>query len=94
MRSNKARIVLAVVVAIALIYAGEDLSLRYRIPRGRQVLGAVTVQRYDAIPKKNGKVEFAYEEPVSETCVHALFPHLGYAPCWYLQRHSEQRIGY
>jgi hypothetical protein len=28
------------------------------------------------------------------TCVHSLFPHMGYQPCWYLSRHSEQRTNY
>ena len=27
----------------------------------------------------------------AQTCVHALFPRAGCAPCWYLQRHTEQR---
>jgi hypothetical protein len=81
-------------LALAAVYGMEDLSVRYYVPRGRQVMGAVTVKRYDAIPKKNGKVEFAFEEPVSENCIYAAFPHMGYAPCWYLRRHSEQRISY
>jgi hypothetical protein len=52
------------------------------------------VQRYDAISEKNNKTEFVYEDPVTEPCVNSLFPHMGYAPCWYLKRHSEQRINY
>lgn len=90
----KVRILIGAVLTIAVVYAGDDLSVRYRIPKSRQPLGSVTIQRYDAISEKNGKTEFAFEEPVTQTCVHALFPHLGYLPCWYLSRHSEQRINY
>ena len=90
----KWRIAVVGLVAIAAFYLGEDLSVRYRIPRSREPLGKVTVHRYGAIPQKAGKTEFIYEEPLVETCVHALFPHMGFAPCWYLQRTGEQRVNY
>jgi hypothetical protein len=90
----KLRILVVAVVSLMIVYVGDDLSVRYRIPNGRQPLGTVTIQRYDAIPEKNGKTEFAFEDPVIQTCVHSLFPHMGYPPCWYLGRHAEQRINY
>ena len=90
----KLRILVVAVVSLVIVYVGDDLSVRYRIPKGRQPLGTVTIQRYDAIPEKNGKTEFAFEDPVIQTCVHSLFPHMGYPPCWYLGRHSQQRINY
>jgi hypothetical protein len=90
----KLRIFILGVVSLAVVYAGEDVWVRYRIPGNRQALGTVTVQRYDAIPEKNGKIEFAFEEPVTRTWVRSLFPHLGYPPCWYLSRHAEQRVNY
>ena len=90
----KLRILVVAVVSLVIVYVGDDLSVRYRIPKGRQPMGTVTIQRYDAIPEKNGKTEFAFENPAIQTCVHSLFPHLGYQPCWYLGRHSEQRINY
>jgi hypothetical protein len=52
------------------------------------------VERYDAIPEKNGKTEFAFEQPAAQPCVHALFPHDGNLPCWHLSRHAVQRINY
>jgi hypothetical protein len=57
-------------------------------------MGTVTIQRYDAISEKNNKTEFDFESPITVTCVHSLFPHMGYQPCWYLSRHSEQRTNY
>jgi len=90
----KWRIVVAAVAAVAAVYAGDDISVRYRIPRSREPFGTVTIRRYGAIPEKAGRTEFVFEEPLVETCVHALFPHMGYAPCWYLERRTEQRINY
>lgn len=92
--SLKWRIPIVVAVCLLVIYGLDDLSLRFRIPKSRQPFGTVTVHRYDAISEKNNKVEFVYEDPVNVTCVRSAFPHLGYTPCWYLARHSEQRINY
>ena len=86
--------ILAGLLVLSALYVGDDLSLRYRIPPSRQPFGTVTVERYDAIPEKNGKVEFGFEPPVQQTCVHSPVPHMGYPPCWYLSRHAEQRINY
>jgi hypothetical protein len=90
----KLRVLTIVLASLAIVYLCDDLAIRYRIPRSRAPLGSVTVQRYDAISEKNNKTEFDFESPVTVTCVHSLFPHMGYQPCWYLSRHSEQRINY
>jgi hypothetical protein len=86
----KLRILIGLFVAIVLLYLGDALVLHLH----HDPLGSVVVERYDAIPEKNGKTEFAFEEPTSQKCVHALFPHWGYPTCWYLSRHSEQRINF
>jgi hypothetical protein len=88
------RIASAVLGFLVMAYLADDLSVRYRIPRSRQPFGTVTIQRYDAIAEKNGKTEFDFEDPVTQACIHSLFPHMGYEPCWYLARHAEQRINY
>ena len=86
----KRRILVGIIVVIAFSYLGDGLLLRFR----HDPWGSVVVARYDAIPEKNGKTEFAFEEPTAQKCVHALFPHMGYPSCWYLSRHSEQRINF
>ena len=91
---KRLRIAAILVLVLGLAYAVDDFSLRYRIPKSRQPFDTVAVHRYDAISEKNNKVEFVYEDPVNETCVRSLVPHLGYVPCWYLRRHTEQRINY
>jgi len=87
---SKLRVVITLFVVITFVYMGDTLVLRLR----SQPLESVVVERYDAIPEKNNKTEFAFEPPVNQPCVRALFPHQGYEPCWYLRRHSEQRINY
>jgi uncharacterized membrane protein len=75
------------VVAYVIDYA----AFRYRVAANRQPFGQITVSTYDAVLQKNGKTEFLFNPPEAQTCVHALFPRAGFVPCWYLQRHTEQR---
>lgn len=83
---------IVVVVSLALLYAGDYASVRYRIPRGRDPLGTVEVQPYYAVPLKGGKTEFMFLKPENQVCVHSLFPHLGHNPCWYVRRHRDKPI--
>jgi hypothetical protein len=61
--------------AAALLYAADDLSLRYRIP-DRELFGSVTVQRYYALHKNKQKTNFMFADPEAQTCIHSLFPAL------------------
>ncbi len=48
-----------------------------------------------AIPEKNGKTEYQVDAQNPEqivTCVHSLFPHYGYSPCWYVKPRINQPI--
>jgi hypothetical protein len=74
-----------------LAYAVDYAVFRYRVATNRQPFGQITVTNYDAVAQKNGKTEFLFNPPQSQTCVNALFPRGGYVPCWYLQRHTERR---
>ena len=86
------RIIVALVLIVLVTYAGDYLSVRYRIPKGRDPLSTVTVQPYYAIHQKNGKIEYDFAPPEDQTCVRSLFPHFGYSPCWYVKRHTDKRI--
>ena len=86
------RILTIIVLLLAIVYAGDYALLRYRIARNRNPYGSVPIQRYLAVTQKSGKPEFYFNPPTVETCVHSLFPHLGYAPCWYLNRRQVQRV--
>ncbi len=86
------RILAGFLVAFCLLYVGDDLSVRFRIPGNRQALGTVTVDRYYAIPEKNNKIQFLPADPETVTCVHSLLPHFGYSPCWYAGRTTRKQI--
>ncbi len=81
------RTLIAILIVGVLTYGGDSLVLAMR----PEPYGSVTVQTYYAVPKKNGKTEFMLLEPRNVPCVHSIFPHLGYSPCWYVARHSERR---
>jgi hypothetical protein len=86
------KITLALVVsALVLVYAGDYAFFRYRSASKRNPYGSVTLQHYYAVQHKNGKTEFLFDPPTAQICVHSLFPHGGYTPCWYLLRHTEPR---
>lgn len=76
----------------ALAYAVDYAMFRQRVATNHQPYGQFTVTSYDAVPQKNGKTQFIFNPPEVQTCANALFPRGGYPPCWYLQRHTEQRI--
>lgn len=86
------RIVGAGVILALLTYAGDYLSVRYRNRKGRDVFSTVIIQPYYAIHEKNGKTEYDFAEPQSQVCIHSLFPHFGYSPCWYVNGHTDKRI--
>ena len=81
----------AAALGLTLIaYVVDSVVFRYRVGKN-QALGQVTVTSYDAVAQKSGKTQFIFNDPTLQTCVHALFPHGGYEPCWYLQKHAEPR---
>jgi hypothetical protein len=75
---------------VAIAYAIDYGVFRYRVAANRG-FGQVTVNSYEAVRQKNGKTEFLFDPPQAQSCVNSLFPRAGYPPCWYLQRHTEQR---
>lgn len=82
-----------VIVAPIVFYLLEDVSIRLRFPR-TDPFGQVTVHRFYALHKSREKMSLINTNPVDETCVSAVFPHLGYTPCWYLRGHNEQRVDF
>lgn len=78
---------------LGVLYVGDDLSVRYRMAHRKDSDPFEGVTYYYATPLKNGRVEVFYDQPQTEVCVHALFPHLGHGPCWYVTRHTVRRIG-
>jgi hypothetical protein len=76
---------------LTLAFAADFLVFRIRVATHRNAYGTVTVSHYFAVSQKNGRTQFMFDPPREQSCVNALFPHDGNAPCWYLRRHPEQR---
>jgi hypothetical protein len=77
--------------ALVLLYVGDYLSVRFRIPN-REPLTDVSITVYYAVGLKGSKVEYMPGDPETETCVHSLFPQEGYRPCWYVTRHATKWV--
>jgi len=74
---------------MGILYAADYARVRFGV---RKPFGVVQVRRYYAVVQKSGKPEYYFLDPQNQTCVHSLFPHLGYLPCWYLSRHAREPI--
>jgi len=85
------RVLMIGVGLLLLLYLGDYLVLRYRITRNTG-LESMTIQRYYAVKQKDGTTQFMFTDPQGQSCVNSWFPHMGYAPCWYLNRHRTRRI--
>jgi hypothetical protein len=90
-------IVALLIAATALTYAGDYLWFRVRLihPKPADPLESLTGPRILAIPEKGGKISYEIDQQNPEqtvTCVHSLFPHRGFAPCWYARRRVGQPI--
>jgi hypothetical protein len=88
---------IAAFAALALVFCGDYLSLRVRMlhPRAADPFESLKTLRVLAIPEKNGKTEYEVDARNPEqtvTCVHSLFPHSGYSPCWYVKPRINQPI--
>jgi len=91
------RFLAAVAVAAGLIFLGDAVSVRLRAghPRPSDPFESITTSRVLAIEEKNGKTEYQLDQVQPQqtvTCVHSLFPHYGYSPCWYVKQHIQQPI--
>jgi hypothetical protein len=84
--------VLILGAVLALVYAGDYAALRFPIPKSRSAYSEVTVRPYYDVGLKSGKSDLYFLDPVQQTCANSLFPHMGFAPCWYLKRHTHPRI--
>ena len=80
------RILVMAILGLCVLYGADYLTAR------GAALGTVKIKRYYAIPQKDGKTEFVFAAPENQACVQSLLPHLGYNPCWYVNRHNRKRI--
>jgi len=83
--------VVTVAVVAAVAYGVDYIVFRIRAATNRNAYGSVVVNHYTAVLQKNGKTTLTFDPPQPWTCVHAVFPHAGSLPCWYLSQHPDQR---
>jgi hypothetical protein len=91
------RVLVSFLVVLVLLYGSDYLYVRVRMlhPKPADPFESIKSLRVLAIPEKNGKTEFEVDAQNPEqtvTCVHSLFPHIGYSPCWYLKPRINQPI--
>src|SRR5882724_899936 len=86
--------VVALTALIVVIYFGDFLWLRYRMwkPTANDPFETMKLDRFYAIAQKNGRVDFEPADVQTVTCVHSIFPHVGYNPCWYVARQNGKPI--
>ena len=97
MRLVLKRIFLIAAILLAVLYLYDYLSVLHRKSAHTQgdPFDAAVHPRLLAIPQKGNRVEFALDAQtpmVSDPCVHSLFPHFGYTPCWYVSRNALKPI--
>jgi hypothetical protein len=91
------RVLIGLIIALGLLYGSDYLYVRVRMlhPKPGDPVESLKSLRVLAIPEKNGKTEYevdALNPEQTTTCVHSLFPHLGYSPCWYVMPRVNRPI--
>jgi hypothetical protein len=91
------RVLISVALVLGLIYGGDYLYVRACMlhPTPTVPFESLKTLRVLAIPEKNGKTEYEVDAQNPEqtvTCVHSLFPHQGYSPCWYVKPRVNRPI--
>ena len=86
------RIVMYFLLGVAVLYAGDYLSLRFAIPGGRKTTEVIRVRPVMDIPQKSGRDELQPLDAENITCAISLFPHMGMKPCWWVRRHRQPII--
>jgi hypothetical protein len=80
------RAVLIVLSALVVVYAFDYALLRHKMANPDQTLAYGTITSFYGTATKGGKMEIFTDQPLTETCVHSLFPHSGYRACWYVSK--------
>ena len=94
MRTYLGKVIYALLMVLAVTYGYDYASVRRRMNSQKpgDPFDTVTYPHILAIPEKGNKVEYALDaqSPMeTESCVHSLFPHYGYTPCWYVLHRSK-----
>jgi hypothetical protein len=91
------RIALALLVILLVSFLCDYAYFRLRMihPKPADPLETFTAPTLYAIAEKGRKTAYELDAQNPEetlVCVHSLFPHGGYSPCWYLIPESQKPI--
>lgn len=88
------RALIAGIALTGILYAGDYAYAKYRMSKNTpgDPLEVVKIQPTYVIPHKDGRAEYVFGDPVTQTCLHSVFPQLGYSPCWYVKKHAQQTV--
>ena len=79
-------------IAAGMAYLGDSLYIRHEVASANSAAAFGDVRFYYATKLKNGKYIVYQDSPQNEVCVHALFPHYGYKPCWFAGRNTVRVV--
>lgn len=82
----------SLLAAIVLAYVLDAIQVRVRLAMGGPAKAYDTVTVLYAAGLKGSKLEIYGDQPDTETCARALFPQLGYSPCWYVREHTMKLL--
>jgi hypothetical protein len=82
----------ALLVIAGIAYLGDSLYIRHEVAGANSAAALGNVRFYYATKLKNGKLNIYQDSPQNEVCVHALFPHYGYKPCWFASRKTVRVV--
>src|SRR5262249_56013845 len=82
----------ALLIAAGIAYLADSLYIRHQLVGTNSAAAFGNVRFYYATKLKNGKFTIYQDSPQNEVCVHALFPHYGYKPCWFASRNTVRVV--
>ncbi len=84
------RIALTLVGLLIFVYLVDYALLSRKIANPDRTVAYGTVTSFYGTGTKSGREEIFTDQPMTETCVHSLFPHAGYRACWYVSKSGVQ----
>jgi len=94
MKTLLLRIGMVIVSILLLVGLGDLATFTIRKALHQNVYDSVVVDVVNVIPQKGNKAEYVPQGAQNVSCVRALLPHDGQAPCWYVRRHSVQEVNF
>jgi len=87
------RLLVGAIVLFAVLYGSDYAVAKVRLKKNTAgSLESVKIQPMYVIPHKDSRAEYVFGDPQMQTCLHSIFPHFGYSPCWYVKRNSQPTI--